>query len=85
MRWSSDKANSFNSFKECYENKLKPQNKYRSNVDAQVKRFFEVAKKEGTNEAVDAEDESIYDLLSRLETNNEGCVSICNKQPFYLT
>ena len=81
MIWTKEKSKSFNTFKQCYEEVLKPGNKYPSSLDATKTRFFEAPKTTDENDA----EESFYDLLKRLETNYVGCSSICNKQPFFLT
>lgn len=79
MRWSTDKANSYTTFKECYETKLKPEKLFSSSLQPSVNRMFE--KSPNSN----AKDESIYQLLSRLENSYKGCASICQTPLFYLT
>ena len=57
-------------FEQCYEEVLKPNQKYKSSFSVEATRFFE---------------NGGYEVLKRLESEFSGCAGICQPPLFYLT
>lgn len=77
LKWSTDKSTSVTSFKQCYDKKLKPEGSYTSSLSSESKRFFEIKEHLEDTKETKTLDESLYNLISRLEQNYMGCSSIC--------
>ena len=68
--WTDDPDEAFTTFRDCYNNVIKPKDKYISSLDEYKKSFY---------------DDGGYLLLKILESQHESCASICEPPLFYLT
>ena len=71
MDWENDERYSVNSYRECFEDKLKPKNKYNT---TQYQSFYD-----------DFFGNGGYTFLVKLEEMFDECSSICKPSLFYLT